>query len=128
MSAAVAAAAAPKVVTAGPMAVAVAVVADPMVMVAEDWHASVRPGPGSRPPRPHLQSSIASGRRPPQPRKGVRDQRPVGATQPVSPLVLCTPGATQGGGATGSPFALVQGAGGRRGNSGAHTGRLGTSD
>jgi hypothetical protein len=56
----------------------------------------------------------------------VRDRRPVGATQPASPLFLRTPCTTWGGGATGSPFALVHGAGGRRGNSRAHTSGLGT--
>jgi hypothetical protein len=44
----------------------------------------------------------------------VHDKRPVSATQPVSPLFLRPPGATRGGGATCSPFALVQGVGGHR--------------
>jgi hypothetical protein len=51
------------------MAVAVAGMADPMVVVVvEDWHVSARPGPGGWPPRPHRRSSVASGHRPPRPR------------------------------------------------------------
>jgi hypothetical protein len=62
------------------MVVVVVVVAGPMVEVVEDRCASARPGPGSRPPRPYQQSSDASG--------GVRNKRPVGTTQPASPLFL----------------------------------------
>jgi hypothetical protein len=58
--------------------------------------------------------------------KGVRDKRPVGVTQPASPLFLRPPGATRGGGATCNPFTLVQGARGHDGSSGARTGGLGT--
>jgi hypothetical protein len=48
-------------VAVGPMVVEVVVAANPMVVVAEDWRASTRPGPGSRPPWPHQLSSDASG-------------------------------------------------------------------
>jgi hypothetical protein len=41
---------------------------------------------------------------------GLQNERPVSATQPVSPLLLRPPGATWGGGTACSPFALVQGA------------------
>jgi hypothetical protein len=41
----------------------------------------------------------------------VRDKRPISTTQPASPLFLRPPGATRGGGATCSPYALVQGSG-----------------
>jgi hypothetical protein len=75
----------------------------------------------SWPPRPHLQSSGAF--------EGLRNERPVSATQPASPLLLRPPGATWGGGTACSPFALVQGAGGHGGiGAGSHTGRLGTSN
>jgi hypothetical protein len=78
----------------------------------------VRHGPRSWPPRPHLQSSGASG--------GLRYKRPVSATQPVSPLLLRTPGATWDGGTACSPFALVQGARGHGGiGAGCRTGGLG---
>jgi hypothetical protein len=49
------------VAAARPMVVVVVVAADPMVVVVKDWHTSARPGPRSRPPRPHQQSSDASG-------------------------------------------------------------------
>jgi hypothetical protein len=49
------------VVAADPMVVVVVVAADPMVVVVEDLRASACPGLGSRPPRPHQQSSDASG-------------------------------------------------------------------
>jgi hypothetical protein len=58
--------------------------------------------------------------------RGVRDKRPIGATQPASPLFLRPPGATRGGGATCSPFTFVQRARGHGGSSGARTGGLGT--
>jgi hypothetical protein len=58
----------------------------------------------------------------------IHDKRPVRATQPTSALFLRSPDATRGGGAACSPFALVQGAGGRGGNSGTRTCGLGTSD
>jgi hypothetical protein len=58
----------------------------------------------------------------------VHDKRPVGATQPASPLFLRPLGATRGGGATCSPFDLVQGARGRGGSSGARTSGLGASN
>jgi hypothetical protein len=60
---------------------------------------------------------------------GLRNERPVSATQPASPLLLRPPGATWGGGTACSPFALVQGAGGHDGiGSASHTGGLGTSN
>jgi hypothetical protein len=55
---------------AGPTVAVVVVAADPMVVVAEDWRASVRPGLGSRSPRPRQQSFDASGSRPPRPQRG----------------------------------------------------------
>jgi hypothetical protein len=55
---------------AGPTVVVVVVAADPMAVVAEDWRASTRPGPGSRSPQPRRQSSDASGSRPPRPQRG----------------------------------------------------------
>jgi hypothetical protein len=79
----------------------------------------VRPRPRSRPPWPHQQSFDAPG--------GVRNKRPIGATQPASPLLLRPPGTTCGGGAACSPFALVQGAGGHcRTITRGRTGGLGT--
>jgi hypothetical protein len=91
-----------------------------VVAESEDSRASVRRGPGSWPPRFHLQPFGAS--------RGLRNERPVSATQPTSPLLLRPPGATWGGGTTCSPFALVQGAGGHGGiDAGSHTGGLGTS-
>jgi hypothetical protein len=84
-----------------------------MVVAAEDWRASTRPRPRSRSPRPRQWSSDASGGV--RIKRRVRNKRPIGATQPVSPFFLQPPGATWGGGATCSPFALVQGARGRGG-------------
>jgi hypothetical protein len=55
---------------ASPTVVVVVVAADPMAMVAEDWRASARPGPGSRTPRPRQQSFDAFGSRPPRPQWG----------------------------------------------------------
>jgi hypothetical protein len=78
-------------------------------------------GPGSWPPRPHLQSSSASG--------GLKNERPISATQPASPLLLRPPRATWGGGTACSLFALVQGAGGHGGiGAASHTSGLGTSN
>jgi hypothetical protein len=58
---------------------------------------------------------------------GLQNERPVSATQPASPLLLRPPGATWGGGAACSPFALVQGAGGHgRIGTGSRTDGLGT--
>jgi hypothetical protein len=58
---------------------------------------------------------------------GLRNERPVSATQPASPLLLRPPEATWGGGIACSPFALVQEAGGHGGiGTGSHTDRLGT--
>jgi hypothetical protein len=82
---------APDVVAAGPMVVAEVVAVDPMVVVAEDWHASMCPRPRSQPPRPHQQSFDASESRPPRPHRGVRNKRSVGTTQPASPLFLRPP-------------------------------------
>jgi hypothetical protein len=45
------------------------------------------------------------------PTGGVRNKRPIGATQPAPPLFLRHPGAASGGGASCGPFALIQGAG-----------------
>jgi hypothetical protein len=57
---------------------------------------------------------------------GLRNERPVSATQPTSPLLLRPPGTTWGGGTACSPFALVQGAGGHYGiGAASHTGGLG---
>jgi hypothetical protein len=58
----------------------------------------------------------------------IHDERSVRTTQPTSPLFLQPPGATRGRGVACSPFALVQGAGGRGGNSGTRTDGLGTPD
>jgi hypothetical protein len=59
---------------------------------------------------------------------GLRNERPVSATQPVSPLLLRPPGATWGRGTACSPFAFVQGAGGHGGvGAGSRTDGLGTS-
>jgi hypothetical protein len=58
----------------------------------------------------------------------LRNERPVRATNPVSPLLLQPLGATLGGGTACSPFALVQGVGGHDGiGAVSHTGGLGTS-
>jgi hypothetical protein len=58
---------------------------------------------------------------------GFRNEQPVSATQPASPLPLRPPGATWGGGTACSPFTLVQGAGGHGGiGTGSHTDGLGT--
>jgi hypothetical protein len=58
---------------------------------------------------------------------GLRNERPVSATQPASPLLLRPPGATWGGGTACSPFSLVQGARGHGGiGTGSHTDGLGT--
>jgi hypothetical protein len=53
-------------VVAGPTVVVAVVAADPMVAVAEDWRASMRPRPGSQSPRPRQLSSDASGAGPNQ--------------------------------------------------------------
>jgi hypothetical protein len=65
---------------------------------------------------------------------GVRNKRSVGAAQPTSPLLLRHLGAAWGRGAACSPFALVQGAGGRSGgvgssgrDAGGHADNLGAS-
>jgi hypothetical protein len=119
---------------AGPTVVVVVVAADPMAVVEEDWRTPARPRPRSRSPRPCQQSSDASRSRPPQPQQGVRNKRSIGATQPTSPFLLRHPGAAWGRGAACSPFALVQGAGGRDGGvgssgggAGGHAGSLGAS-
>jgi hypothetical protein len=57
---------------------------------------------------------------------GVRDKRPISATQPPSRLLLRPSRANWGRGAACSPFTLVQGARGRDGGAGGHTGGLGT--
>jgi hypothetical protein len=60
---------------------------------------------------------------------GLRSERLISATQPVSPLLLRPPGATWGRGTACSPFALVQGAGGHgRVGAASYTGGLGTSN
>jgi hypothetical protein len=59
---------------------------------------------------------------------GLRNERPISATQPASPLLLRPPGATWSGGTACNPFALVQGTRGHGGiGATSHTGRLGTS-
>jgi hypothetical protein len=76
-------------------------------------------------PRPRQLSSDASGVGPKQgegPRQATR-QRDTASVASLPP----TPGATRGGGATCSPFTLVQRARGHGGSSGARTGGLGTS-
>jgi hypothetical protein len=58
---------------------------------------------------------------------GLRNERPISATQPASPLLLRPPGPTWGGGTACSPFSLVQGVGGHGGiGTGSHTDGLGT--
>jgi hypothetical protein len=58
----------------------------------------------------------------------LRNERPISATQPASPILLRPLGANWGRGAACSPFTLVQGAGGRGGvGAGGRTSGLGTS-
>jgi hypothetical protein len=76
---------APAAVVAAVVAVAGAPRSDhPRMVVAaaesEDSRASARHGPRSWPPQSHLQPSGAYG--------GLQNERPVSATQPVSPLLL----------------------------------------
>jgi hypothetical protein len=115
--------------------VVVVVAADPMAVVAEDWRASARLGPGSRSPGPTSSPLTLLGAGLLGPNEGVRNKRSISVAQPTSPLLLRHPGAAWGGGATCSPFALVQGARGRDGGVGSsgrdvggHAGSLGASN
>jgi hypothetical protein len=105
------------------MVVVVVVAVDPMAVVVEDWHASMRPRPGSRPPWPQRGGLKQTIRR--------RDAADVSSPPPTSwhrlgrrsylqPLCPCPRGGGRGGGVRSSGG----GAGGHAGNLGASNRRI----
>ena len=95
------------VAAADPTLAVVEVAADLMVVVAEDLRASARPGPGSRPPRPHQQSSDASRGFKMNDPSARRSQRRLSSFDPPVP-----PGAEE---LSAAPLPLSKGWGPRRG-------------